>query len=91
MTFKSKTSRGAIIYRIQNSTMGDGMTSIDCAAYREWARSQISAEFPDHDVEVNDDCLRPSVWTDSDNLAGAIEAFIFNLWDRCPWERQGDS
>ena len=74
-----------IRYYADDSTMGD-TTSEHCGLYREWALSQIEAEFPDHDVEVLNEPSTQNCWTNDYDNEEEIRDFCNRLWESCDWD-----
>lgn len=78
-----------IKYYSVNSTMGD-TSSEDCEKYREWAKRQIEAEFPGHDVEVLNESSTVQIWTNDYDNESEIADFCHRLWDSCKWDFLND-
>lgn len=78
-------TRSFIAYYADDTTMGD-TSPYHCGKFREWAKAQLKAEYPDHSVFV---LAEPSFFTMQTNdkeRREEIERFGRALWDRCPWD-----
>lgn len=74
-----------ITYFADDCSMGD-TSAEDCAKFRAWAKAEIKAAYPDHDVAVSDKPSILHVATDDFDHHEEIEDFCSRLWDRCPWD-----
>lgn len=75
----------SITYFASDENMGDTSPE-DCALYRDWARSELRKEYPDHRIEVSDDPSLQQVTTDDEDNQEEIEEFCYRLWERCTWD-----
>ena len=81
-----------IIYYASNDTMGE-TSADDCDRFREWAREQITEEYPDAEVEVSSresSAMREVdiLWGDDDPdfaIEEQIIDFCHNLWGKMEW------
>ena len=74
-----------ITYFASIENMGDNVTDADADGYRNWAFDQLSAEYPDAEIEVSDEQNLKSFSCDDDSLEDQVGEFCSRLWDRCPW------
>lgn len=73
-----------ITYYADDASMGD-TSPANCDAYRAWARRVLSAEYPDHEIEVCSQPAGKSCSTDDIDHEDEIHEFCQLLWDSCPW------
>ena len=78
-----------IILSANNDSMGD-ISETEAQQFRNWAESELKAEYPDAEVEVVSEQQNNVVLVDEDSfeadqVKGEAFNFIDRLWDRCPW------
>ena len=74
-----------ITYYAAIENMGDNITASDAAGYREWAESQLSAEFPEAEIEVSKEQNLKSFSCSDDMDEDEVGQFCKSLWDKCTW------
>jgi glutathione peroxidase-family protein len=76
-----------ITYFADDTSMGDNSPE-DCNLFRRWAKEQLQAAYPEHEIEVSDKpSLRQFSTNDFDN-EDEIGDFCSRLWAHCPWDWQ---
>jgi len=74
-----------ITYFASIENMGDNVTEADAYGYREWALAELSAKYPEAEIEVSDEQNLIQASCDDDSREDEIGDFCSRLWDRCPW------